>query len=184
MFVDLLALHRFGKEKKCSECVNLIPSIISFKKSNQRILIFVSQKSCLKLFNEKVFKNKVIRIFFNNIKYYTKVQSFQMHPFKKKIQSIIFLVILPNDRVNIYIPIKIIGITNCKVLQEGSYLKQRIYSAFVSCFFSQVPDFLEIDVSLLNHGTTIYTQDIQLFSKMSFLQVGNLLKEDYILKIF
>ncbi len=185
MFVDLLALKR-DKFFKKSRDFSKVPSVISFSNCSNRILIFVYQKNCLQLFSMKKFRNKVVRIFLDGRKYFTRVQSFQIHSARNKIQSIVFLVVRFDDRVITRVPVNIIGSNVCKALQEGSKLKQKVFFILISCFFSQIPDFLEVDVSLFQKNKYFLLKDVLFFNTMSLAMTKNLLvsSDNYILKVF
>lgn len=182
MFIDLLASIRKKKEKKYFKNFNQVPCVISFITSDKRILIFVSEENCSVFFKKKISKSKIVRIFLDGDKYYTRVQEFQVHSFKKKILSIMFIVVLLTDKVIISVPLKIVGNINCKALQEGCSLKQKIFSIAVTCLVGDVPDFLEVDISSIKQGSVLTVQDVLLLKEMSFFSIDNL-KEECIIKI-
>lgn len=181
MFVDLFAKKRTVKTKIYQ---NEVPSIIFLKDVNKNILISLLQSDCLKIFKEcKFFKNQIFRIFCENIKFYVKIQSFQIHSVKKLFLSIVFSSVSANLVVTISIPVNYNFLEKNKICIEDVSLKKSLEFIKIQCYISQIPDFIEIDMSLFKVDSIIFMKDICCLNFDNYIKLTNIENVEYLFKI-
>jgi len=88
------------------------------------------------------------------------IKELQIDPVKRNYLHVDFFEVAMDEEITIPVPIKLIG--EAKGVEIGGVLQQVQRELEIKCLPSQIPDSLEIDVSLLNIGDSIHLKDVQL----------------------
>jgi len=86
----------------------------------------------------------------------------QMHPTKDKVMHVDFQRISATEKLHISVPIHFVGEEEAPgVKTEHGIMSHMINDVDVSCLPADLPEYLEIDVSGLNLGDSVYLSDIK-----------------------
>jgi len=90
--------------------------------------------------------------------YRAVIQDLQYHPVTDKTLHVDFLQVFEEKPVKISIPLKIVG-TSPGVIKGGK-LNKKMRKVLVMALEKFLPDFVEVDISTLNIGTSIRVEDL------------------------
>lgn len=88
------------------------------------------------------------------------IREVQWDIFGKEIRHIDFLRVDPNERVNITVPIELKGTAPGVV--AGGILEHLLHQLTIDCLAYQIPDSLQIRITALELGQSIYVKDLEL----------------------
>lgn len=91
-----------------------------------------------------------------------RVKDYQVNPVTDKINHIDFMVISMTEKSEFQIPLKMKGADLSPGVKAGGMLDLVHHEIEIVCLPTQVPDFIEINVSALNIGDAIHLKDIKL----------------------
>ncbi len=90
------------------------------------------------------------------------VKDLQMHPFRPIIMHIDFLRVDANSVIRMHVPIHFIGEDVAPGIKSGSVFTHQLTSVDVSCLATNLPEFIELDVSAMELGDSLHLSDIKL----------------------
>lgn len=99
-----------------------------------------------------------------------KVQEMQFHPVSEEILHADFFEIDPAKPINIAVPVKVTG--NSPGVRAGGKLQLKIKKLNVSGLVSDLPEFIEVNVDILQIGKSIKVGDINV-DKLQILDAEN-----------
>lgn len=139
-----------------------IPAVV-YGKNITPIPIQIDGRNFIKLFGKNLGKNQIISL---NIKKESEVISFpvlahdfQLDPILDNIMHVDFLKIAMEEEIRTKIPVAIVGEAQ-GVKLDGGILFQALRSIEVKCLPADIPDKIEVDVSLLKIGNSIHVSDV------------------------
>lgn len=160
-------LINFDTRKKTGKKNNLIlrknskiPSIINSKKES--IPVFFDKKDLISL--SKIIKEgiKIIKCKINEKDSLVLIKNFQKHPYKKEILHFDFQKVEENEIVTTYVNLKFSDEKTCPGIKQGGFLIKYISEIQIKTKTSNIPNFIEIDLSKLNVNENIFLSDIKL----------------------
>ncbi len=89
----------------------------------------------------------------------TIVRDVQHHPVTGDILHVDFMRVAMDEKININVPVKIIGVAK-GVVEDGGILYHSIRQIMINSAPSEIPESIDIDVSELGVGGTIHISDI------------------------
>ncbi|MDD2346075.1 MAG: 50S ribosomal protein L25/general stress protein Ctc [Bacteroidales bacterium] len=142
------------KDAKALRAKGLVPCVVYGGEKQHHIFV-----------DEKQFKNLIYtpetnyaELSFGDIKTKAIIKESQFHPITEKIVHIDFLEITEAKAITIGIPVKITG-KSPGVIRGGKLIK-RYRKMKVNGFYTDIPDFIIVDISKLEINDTIYVEDI------------------------
>jgi large subunit ribosomal protein L25 len=142
------------KDAKALRASGLVPCVVYGGEKQHHIFV-----------DEKEFKNLIYtpetnyaELSFADIKTKAIIKESQFHPLNEKLLHVDFLQITDNKPITVEIPVKITG--NSPGVIRGGKLVKRYRKIKVNGIYSNIPDFLAIDISKLDIGNTIFVKDI------------------------
>lgn len=103
-------------------------------------------------------------------KYKAILQETQYHPISDKLLHVDFLQVIEGKPITIAIPVKVKG--NSPGVRAGGKLMQKARRLKVRADFDKLPDFIEVDISEMEIGSTIKIQSIKA-DGLTFLEAPN-----------
>lgn len=88
------------------------------------------------------------------------IREVQWDIFGKEIRHIDLLRVDPNERVNITVPIELKG--TAPGVMAGGILEQPLHQLTIDCLAYQIPDSLQLRITALQLGQSIYVRDLEL----------------------
>lgn len=172
---QLNAFIRYNIGKKANKRLHkntIIPAII-YGGNKKNLLIAIDQEKIFNFIKKENFFSSIlyININKNNKKEKVFIRDIQRHPFKNLINHIDFIRINENKKINVLVKIKLIGKENCKgVKQEGGILFLHKNYMKIKCLPKYIPKFIEINVSNLSLGETVFLKHIKHIKHILFLE--------------
>jgi large subunit ribosomal protein L25 len=87
------------------------------------------------------------------------IRELQWHPFKAQVLHVDFYQIHAGEAMKLDVPVRLTG-TPSGVSDQGGVLQQVLHALHIECLPRHIPDVLEIDVSGLGIGDSIYVRDV------------------------
>ncbi|AGI27211.1 50S ribosomal protein L25 [Candidatus Portiera aleyrodidarum] len=167
------AFIRYNIGKKANKRLRkntIIPGII-YGGNKQNLLIAIEQEKFVNFIKQENCFSSILYITINHNKEKVFIRDIQRHPFKKLINHIDFIRINENKTINVLVKIKIIGMENCKgVKKEGGILVLHKNYIKIKCLPKYIPKFIEINVSNLSLGETVFLKNIYKTNNILFLE--------------
>jgi large subunit ribosomal protein L25 len=89
------------------------------------------------------------------------IQEVQHHPVTGRVLHVDFHGVSANEEIESSVPVEVIG-EAIGVKSYGGILEQSLRALTISCLPSNLPEFINVDVSALNIGDTLHVKDIVL----------------------
>ncbi|CEL12479.1 50S ribosomal protein L25 [Candidatus Portiera aleyrodidarum] len=157
------AFMRYNLGKRANKRLrnnSIIPAII-YGGNKKNLLIAIEKENLLNFMKRENFFSSILNININKINEKVFIRNIQHHPFKNLINHIDFIRINKNQKINVLVKIKIIGKENCKgIKKEGGLLYLHKNYIKINCLPKDIPNFIEINVSNLSLGETLYLNNI------------------------
>lgn len=150
---DFGKLSNLKLRKKCK-----VPAIIYY--SGLSIPIFFDD-----IYSKSIIKNYLdginfFKIYFDDKVYDCILKDFYKHPFKREIMHFDFQKINYNEYVNVNVFFRFLGEKNAIGLKQGGFLIKSMTNVKVKCLASNIPNFIDIDVSKLEVNQSFFLKDI------------------------
>jgi large subunit ribosomal protein L25 len=89
----------------------------------------------------------------------TLIREIQRHPYKKQVLHVDFLELVAGEKVTVEIPIVYVGTP--QGVKDGGVLEQIKHELTVEADPTTLPEHIEVDVSALTIGHTLYVRDLR-----------------------
>ncbi|OQX71443.1 MAG: hypothetical protein B6D62_01940 [Candidatus Cloacimonas sp. 4484_275] len=136
----------------------LIPAII-YGEGKPGKLISIEKVPFLKAYRKTIGETAVFEIKVGNKKYSTFIKEMQVHPVTREFLHIDFMEFHKGREVTLEVPIVYIGEEEAG--KKGGLVDILIRKLEVSCLPKDIPEHLEVDISGMNIGDTIYVSDLE-----------------------
>lgn len=91
------------------------------------------------------------------------LRDFQMHPYKPLVLHIDFQRVDPHKKVHVKVPLHFIGADNAPGVKLGGGMVSHVFNELeIQCLPSDLPEFIEIDLSQAEIGFSLHAKDISL----------------------
>ena len=87
------------------------------------------------------------------------IKDIQYHPVTERMLHIDFCRVSLKKKLTVPIPIAVVG--ESAGVKEGGILEHLLWEVDVECLPTQIPEKIEVDISLLNIGDTIHVRDLK-----------------------
>lgn len=161
--MDIVAEMRndFGKNFNLKLRKNLkVPAVIYF--SGVSIPIFFDLLYSKNILSDFYSGKNLFNIFVNDKKYSVMLKDFYKHPYKDSVLHFDFQKIELMDNVKTKLFFKFIGEKNSLGVKHGGFLIKHRLSIDVECVVSNLPSFIEVDVTELSLNKSIFLSDLSL----------------------
>jgi large subunit ribosomal protein L25 len=150
----------------------LIPAVF-YGRGQDATLLSVNAADLLKIIKEKK-KNIFIKLLIEGDKRLEKLslmKELQIEPVSRRFYHVDFYEIRMDRKLTLEIPLRFVGIPIG--FQNGGELQHLKRDLKVSCLPSDLPDFIDLDVSDLDIGNSIKVQDIKIPEGITVLDPGD-----------
>ncbi len=90
------------------------------------------------------------------------MKAIQWHPFKPAVVHLDFLRVDADSVIRMHVPIHFIGEDVAPGVKSGSVFTHQMTGVDVSCLATNLPEFIELDVSAMELGDSLHLSDIKL----------------------
>nr|WP_299240402.1 50S ribosomal protein L25/general stress protein Ctc [uncultured Halomonas sp.] len=125
--------------------------------------IAVEKSAFYKAIEDEAFFSSLIDLVVDGKKHQVVVRDLQRHPFKPLVTHADFLRVSAKEAFTMNVPLHVTGQEECiGIKEEDGELHQLMTEVEISCLPKDLPDYLEVDISKLEVGTTLHLSDIEL----------------------
>ncbi|WP_108447127.1 50S ribosomal protein L25/general stress protein Ctc [Halomonas denitrificans] len=123
--------------------------------------IAVDKTSFYKALEDEAFFSSVINLSVDGQAQQVVVRDLQRHPFKPLVTHADFLRVDATHELTLNVPLHVVGEDACAAIkdQDGE-LHQLASEVEISCLPKDLPEYLEIDISAVEMGTTLHLSDL------------------------
>lgn len=89
-----------------------------------------------------------------------RIREYQSHPINRVFTHVDFQAVDLTTKIEVEVPIHVIG--KAEGVKLGGILEQQRRSLLLRCLATQIPEFIEIDISPLNIGQSVHADEIAL----------------------
>ncbi|MDI5889696.1 50S ribosomal protein L25/general stress protein Ctc [Halomonas rhizosphaerae] len=123
--------------------------------------IAVDKTSFYKALEDEAFFSSVINLHVDGQAQQVVVRDLQRHPYKPLITHADFLRVDATHEITLRVPLHVVGEDKCKgIKDDGGELHVLSNEVEVSCLPKDLPDFLEVDITEVELGTTLHLSDL------------------------
>ena len=90
----------------------------------------------------------------------TLIREIQRHPYKREVLHVDFMELVAGEKVTVDIPIVYVG--TAQGVRDGGVLEQVKHALTVEADPTTLPEHIEVDVSALTIGHTLYVRDVRI----------------------
>ena len=121
----------------------------------------------------EAFYSHVLTIDVDGEKVEALVKDMQRHPYKPKILHVDFLRVDASKAVHTNVPVHFINEETAPAIKvQGGHAEHHVNEIEVSCLPSQLPEFIEVDLTNVELGQTLHLSDITLPEGVSSIELA------------
>ena len=125
--------------------------------------ISVEKTAFYKAIEDESFFSSVIKLVIDGKEEQVVVRDLQRHPFKPLLTHADFLRVDATHEITINVPLHVVNEEKCVgIKDQGGELHVLANEVAISCLPKDLPDFLEVDISKVELGTTLHLSDLTL----------------------
>lgn len=125
--------------------------------------ISVEKTAFYKAIEDEAFFSSVINLVVDGKEEQVVVRDLQRHPFKPLLTHADFLRVDATHEITMNVPLHVIGEDKCVgIKDQGGELHVLANEVAISCLPKDLPDYLEVDISKVELGTTLHLSDLTL----------------------
>ncbi len=134
--------------------------------------ISVEKSAFYKAAESESFFSSVINLVIDGKSEQVVVRDMQRHPFKPLITHADFLRVDATHEITINVPLHVVGEEKSKAIKDnGGELHVLANEVQISCLPKDLPDFLEVDITDVELGTTLHLTDLTLPAGVSLVEL-------------
>lgn len=143
---------------------NNVPAIIYH--SNKSIPVFFDVKDVSILLKMMSVGLRLIKASLDGNEMLVLLKDYQNHPYKKDILHFDFQKVEKTDIVNLNVFFRFLGERESAGIKQGGFLIKYMSSVLVRSLVSEIPNYIDIDLSKLSLNESIFLSDIKLSSNV------------------
>lgn len=151
-----------GASRRLRRANQQVPAVIyGGEKGPQSIS--VEKTAFYKAIEDEVFFSSVITLVIEGKEEQVVVRDLQRHPFKPLLTHADFLRVDAAHEITMNVPLHVTGEESCVgIKDQDGELHVLANEVAISCLPKDLPDYLEVDISALEVGTTLHLSDLSL----------------------
>ena len=136
--------------------------------------ISVEKAAFYKAIEDESFFSSVLDLVVDGKKQQVVVRDLQRHPYKPLVTHADFLRVDATHEITIRVPLHVIGEETSKgIKDEGGELHILSNEIEISCLPKDLPDFLEVDISEIELGTTLHLSDLKVPAGVTLVELSH-----------
>jgi large subunit ribosomal protein L25 len=141
----------------------MVPGIVYGGGSKSPVNFSVSHNELQRQLEHEAFYSHILTLKLGGETERVVLKDMQRHAFRPRILHIDLLRINENERIEMHVPLHFLNEDTCVgVKQGGGGLSHHITEIVVSCLPKDLPEFIAVDVILLNLGQVIHLNELEL----------------------
>ncbi|RUR29888.1 50S ribosomal protein L25/general stress protein Ctc [Vreelandella nanhaiensis] len=136
--------------------------------------ISVEKTAFYKAIEDEAFFSSVIKLVVDGKEEQVVVRDLQRHPFKPLLTHADFLRVDATHEITMNVPLHVTGEEKCVgIKDQGGELHVLANEVAISCLPKDLPDYLEVDISKVELGTTLHLSDLTLPAGVSSVDLSH-----------
>lgn len=158
-----------GSKPKALRRAGLIPAALYGHKGPESVSLTVNAKMAESLVKNASVNNTLVQVKIPDIRWSGKalLREVQAHPWKGSLYHLSFFSVAAQDSLDINVPLSFVG--ESPAVKQGGSLDTVLTELQVQCAPDNIPESIEIDVSQMDIGDTIYVHQLVLPSGITVL---------------
>ncbi len=160
----LNAVLRTDKGKGASRRLRrteMVPGII-YGGSDEPVSVSIKKNELTKCLESEAFFSHVIELQLDGSSIDAIVKDMQRHPSIDQVLHIDFLRASKDSIIKVRVPLHFLGEELAPGVKSGGSFSHNVTEVEVACLPADLPDFMELDVSMLDQGDTLHLSDLKL----------------------
>jgi len=156
--------HDLGKgaSRRLRRANQQVPAVV-YGGTQEPQSISVEKTAFYKAIEDESFFSSVITLVIEGKKQQVVVRDLQRHPFKPLLTHADFLRVDATHEITMNVPLHVIGEDTCVgIKDQDGELHILANEVAISCLPKDLPDYLEVDISTTEVGTTLHLSDLEL----------------------
>ncbi|MBP5981919.1 MAG: 50S ribosomal protein L25/general stress protein Ctc [Halomonas sp.] len=151
-----------GASRRLRRANQQVPAVIyGGEKGAQSIS--VEKTAFYKAIEDEAFFSSVIKLVIDGKEEQVVVRDLQRHPYKPLLTHADFLRVDATHEITMNVPLHVTGEEKCVgIKDQGGELHVLANEVAISCLPKDLPDYLEVDISAVELGTTLHLSDLTL----------------------
>ncbi|MDO9050988.1 MAG: 50S ribosomal protein L25/general stress protein Ctc [Methylotenera sp.] len=176
MAIEINAVKRDAKGTGASRRLRhagAVPGVV-YGGGKDAVTLELNAKELFLQFRHEAFHASVLTLILDGKKENVLLRDFQMHPVRNTIQHIDFQRVSATEKIHVKVPFHFINADVAPGVKLGGGIVAHVQTeADVSCLAKDLPEFIEIDVSVLEIGHSIHLSQIKLPKGVEFVQLAH-----------
>lgn len=136
--------------------------------------ISVEKTAFYKAIEDEAFFSSVIKLVIDGTEEQVVVRDLQRHPYKPLLTHADFLRVDATHEITMNVPLHVTGEEKCVgIKDQGGELHVLANEVAISCLPKDLPDYLEVDISAVELGTTLHLSDLTLPKGVSSVDLSH-----------
>ena len=149
-----------GSKPRALRRQGLIPAALYGHNGAESVSLAMNSKDAQILLRNAAINNTLVDLNIPDISWSGKaiIREVQAHPWKRTLLHLSFFSVSAGETLELVVPIKIVG--EAAGVKQGGVLEQISTELNISCIPSNIPEFIEINVSNFEMGTNLNVGDV------------------------
>lgn len=158
-----------GSKPRALRRAGLIPAVLYGHKGPESVSLTVNAKTAESLVKTASVNNTLVQVKVPDIRWSGKalLREVQAHPWKGSLYHLSFFSVAAQDSLDISVPLSFVG--ESPTVKEGGSLDTVLTELQVQCAPDSIPELIEVDVSQMEIGDTLYVHQLVLPSGITVL---------------
>lgn len=162
-----------GSKPRALRREGVIPANLYGHNGAEAISLVLTQKEAITLLKNASVNNTLVDLAIPELEWNGKVliREVQTHPWKRNLHHISFFCPSGDNDVEVVVPLKIVG--NSIGISQGGIMEQMVTQVKVRCLPTNIPEYLEMDISGVDIGKTFSVANLVLSEGIKVLDDPN-----------
>jgi len=140
---------------------DLVPAIV-YGAGKEPVSITLEQKGLRKVEGVEAFYSSVLNLEIDGVAEQVLLKAVQRHAFKEQIQHLDLLRVDATNKLQTTIPLHFINEEITEAVKNGGIVSHLANEVEVTCLATDLPSFIEVDISKMEIGDTVHLSDLVL----------------------
>lgn len=176
MQIEIKATKREGKGTGASRRLRRagnVPGVV-YGAGKDAVSVEFEHKALFMQFRHEAFHASVLTLDVDGTKESVLLRDYQMHPVRNTIQHVDFQRVSATEKLHVKVPFHFINAEIAPGVKLGGGIVAHILTeADVSCLATDLPEFIEVDLTNLEMGHSIHLSEIKLPAGVEFTQLSH-----------
>jgi len=146
-----------------------VPAIL-YGADKEAVSITLDHNKVNNMADHEAFYSHILTLVIDGKKHEAILKDVQRHPYKPKLTHLDFQRVVKGQKLHTHVPVHFIN--EEAVVKKGGAVAHHVSEIEVSCLPSQLPEFIEVDLTNVELGQTLHLSDITLPEGVSSIELA------------